>query len=175
MSEVQVWTDGSCWPNPGGPGGYGVVLIYGQHRAELSGGYRASTNNRMELMGAIKALEALTRRCNVVLHSDSQYVVNGIGWSLRWRNKEWKGSDGNPVKNRDLWEQLLVLTERHVVEFKWIRGHNGTAENEVCDVLAGEAAKGQFLEVDHGFELTRLNTNQVVSHIQENINDNGGR
>jgi len=155
MNEVIIYCDGSCWPNPGGPGGYGAVLIYGKHRKEISGGVQASTNNRMELMAAIRALSELNRPCQVTLYSDSQYVVNGATrWAKAWKKRDWKTSDGLPVKNRDLWEALLVLSSQHFIEFQWVRGHNGHPENELCDQLAGQAAKGNNLEVDGGFNGT---------------------
>jgi ribonuclease HI len=153
--DVTIYTDGGCSPNPG-PGGYGAILIYGAHRRELSGGYRHTTNNRMELMGAIRALEALKQPCNVALWSDSQYVVNGIqkGWAKRWRANGWRRSDKSIAENHDLWEQLLALCEKHTIRFEWIRGHSGHAENERCDELA-TAARQQSLPPDERYEAQR--------------------
>ena len=153
MKKVIMYTDGGCSPNPG-PGGYGIVLIYGEHRREFSGGYRRTTNNRMELIAAIRGLQALKEPCHVALFSDSQYVVNGIskGWAQRWKSRGWLLSDKRPAENIDLWEQLLALCETHQVRFEWIRGHNGHAENECCDRLAGEASRRQDLPIDAIYE-----------------------
>ena len=153
MKKVTIYTDGGCTPNPG-PGGYGIVLIYGEQRRELSGGYRSTTNNRMELTAAIRGLQALKEPCDVTLFSDSQYVVNGItkGWARTWKSKGWIKSDKRPAENIDLWEDLLNLCETHTVRFEWIRGHNGHAENECCDRLAGDASRRQDLPIDSGYE-----------------------
>ncbi len=151
--HVVIYTDGACTGNPG-PGGYGVVLIYGEHRRELSGGYRRTTNNRMELMGPIKGLEALNQSCRVTLNSDSQYVVEGIekGWAKRWRGNGWMRNKRERAVNPDLWGKLLELCETHEVEFRWVRGHAGDVENERCDQLAVEAAHLKDLPVDDGYE-----------------------
>ena len=153
MKKVTIYTDGGCSPNPG-PGGYGIVLIYGEQRRELSGGYRSTTNNRMELTAAIRGLQALKEPCDVTLFSDSQYVVNGItkGWARRWKSKGWIKSDKRLAENIDLWEDLLNLCETHTVRFEWIRGHNGHAENECCDRLAGDASRRQNLPIDSVYE-----------------------
>ena len=153
MKKVTIYTDGGCSPNPG-PGGYGIVLIYGEQRRELSGGYRSTTNNRMELTAAIRGLQALKEPCDVTLFSDSQYVVNGItkGWARRWKSKGWIKSDKRPAENIDLWEDLLNLCETHTVRFEWIRGYNGHAENECCDRLAGDASRRQNLPIDSVYE-----------------------
>lgn len=150
--HVVIYTDGACTGNPG-PGGYGVVLQYGGHRRELSGGFRRTTNNRMELTAAIKALEALKEPCRVSLFSDSEYVVNGImkGWARGWRDKGWRRS-GKTVPNRDLWGRLLELCDYHEVQVQWVEGHAGHAENERCDELAVSAAAGANLPVDPGYE-----------------------
>lgn len=149
---VFVFTDGACLGNPG-PGGYGAILQYGDHRRELSGGYRKTTNNRMELMGAIKALEALTQRCDVTLVSDSEYVVNSLskGWARGWREKGWRRK-GGVVPNWELWQRLLELTDRHRLRVQWVEGHAGHVENERCDALAVAAARGGDLAVDEGYE-----------------------
>jgi len=153
VKKVTIYTDGGCSPNPG-PGGYGIVLIYGEQRRELSGGYRNTTNNRMELTAAIRGLQALKEPCAVTLFSDSQYVVNGItkGWARRWKSKGWVKSDKRPAENIDLWEDLLNLCETHTVRFEWIRGHNGHVENECCDRLAGDASRRQDLPIDSAYE-----------------------
>ena len=151
--HVDIYTDGACTGNPG-PGGYGVVLLYGEHRRELSGGFRLTTNNRMELMGPIKGLEALNQSCRVTLHSDSQYVVEGIekGWAKRWRGNGWMRNKRERAINPDLWEKLLDLCGAHEVEFRWVRGHAGDVENERCDQLAVEAAHRRDLPADEGYE-----------------------
>ena len=154
MKQVQIYTDGGCAPTNPGPGGYGVVLIFGEHRRELSGGYRLTTNNRMELTAAIQGLQVLKEPCDVALFSDSQYVVNGItkGWARKWRSNGWRLCDKRPAENVDLWQQLLELCEKHTVRFEWIRGHNGHAENECCDRLAGLAARQSDLAIDVVYE-----------------------
>jgi ribonuclease HI len=151
--QVTIYTDGACLGNPG-PGGYGVVLLYGDHRKELSGGYRLTTNNRMELTAAIKGLAALKTPCAVELFSDSEYVVNAVekGWARRWRANGWHRPNKQLAENRDLWEKLLKLCERHRVRFKWIKGHAGHAENERCDRLAFQAAQLPNLPADQGYE-----------------------
>ncbi len=146
---VTIYSDGACSGNPG-PGGYGVILEYNGHRKEISGGYRRTTNNRMELMGAIAGLEALTEPCSVTLVTDSQYVVNGIekGWAARWRARGWMRNAKERALNPDLWQRLLDLVARHEVRFRWIRGHAGHAENERCDALAVAAASRSDLPED---------------------------
>ena len=137
MRFVEIFTDGACSGNPG-PGGYGVILRCDGHEKELSGGEAHTTNNRMELMGVITALEALKYPCEVKLTTDSTYVVDGItkNWAVGWRKRGWKKSDGKPALNSDLWGRLLDLLEIHKVEFCWIKGHAGHEENERCDRLA---------------------------------------
>jgi ribonuclease HI len=151
--EVTIYTDGACIRNPG-PGGYGVVLLYRKHRKELSGGFRVTTNNRMELYAAIMGLEALTSRCSVRLYSDSQYVVQAMreGWALRWRSRGWKRNKEDKAVNPDLWARLLDAAEHHDVEFLWVKGHAGNRENERCDRLAEGAATGKNLPPDEGYE-----------------------
>ena len=130
------------------------MLIYGTHRRELSGGFRKTTNNRMEIYAAIKGLEAIREPCRVTLYSDSQYLVNAIqkGWAKRWQANGWRRSKREKALNPDLWERLLSLCEVHKVRFEWVRGHAGQMENERCDRLAGEAARGSGLAVDQGYE-----------------------
>ena len=140
MKKVEIFTDGACKGNPG-PGGYGAVMVYGKHRKELAGGYRLTTNNRMELMAAIAALEVLTEGCEVTLHIDSQYVRQGITeWMPGWVRRGWKTAGGDPVKNRDLWERLHAATLRHQIDWRWVKGHSGDPDNERVDTLARNAA-----------------------------------
>ena len=151
--KIEIYTDGACSGNPG-KGGYGVVLLYGKHRKELSGGYQLTTSNRMELQAAIKALETLKKACPVKMYSDSQYLVNSMtkGWVENWKAKNWRKSDKDKVKNVDLWEKLLELCKKHQVEFQWIKGHNGEGENERCDFLAKSALQAEVLEKDEGYQ-----------------------
>ena len=137
MKQVEIHTDGACSGNPG-PGGWAAILIYKKIERELSGGERQTTNNRMELTAAINALEALNEPCEVALHSDSKYLVDGMtkGWAKTWRKNNWIKSDKKPALNPELWESLLDLCEKHKVKFIWVRGHNGDAYNERCDTLA---------------------------------------
>lgn len=151
--QVTIYTDGGCDPNPG-PGGYGVVLLFGAHRRELSGGFRLTTNNRMEIYAAIQGLEALKEPCQVTIYSDSGYLVNAIskGWAKRWRARHWMRNSTERALNPDLWERLLGLCEKHRVTFTWLKGHAGFAENERCDQLAAQARFGRDLPVDEGYE-----------------------
>jgi len=136
---VEIWTDGGCKPNPG-PGGWGAILCFRGKERALSGGELATTNNRMELTAAAAALEALTRPCRVVLHTDSEYVKNGITrWHTGWVRKNWRNAAGDPVANMDLWKRLLAAEKPHQVEWKWVRGHSGNVMNERVDVMATEA------------------------------------
>ena len=153
LKHVTMYTDGACSGNPG-PGGYGVALISGTHRRELSGGFRLTTNNRMELMAVIAGLRALRRRCAVTIYSDAGYVVNGIeqGWAKGWRERGWRKSDRKPAENVDLWETLLELLERHEAKFVWVRGHAGNAENERCDLIALEQTQRPDLPADEVYE-----------------------
>ena len=137
--NVEIFCDGACSGNPG-PGGYGVILRYGGHEKELAGAEGETTNNRMELTGAITALESLKRPCRVILTTDSQYLVKGMTeWLDGWVKKGWKNSKKEPVLNRDLWERLLELAKIHQIEWVWVRGHDGHPENERCDELARKA------------------------------------
>ena len=138
--QVEVHTDGACLGNPG-PGGWGALLRWREIERELSGGEPDTTNNRMELMAAIAALEALREPCDVILTTDSQYVRQGIlDWLANWIRRGWKTAGGDPVKNRDLWERLHAATGRHRIDWKWVKGHNGDPDNERVDVLARNAA-----------------------------------
>lgn len=138
-NEVIIYTDGACRGNPG-PGGWGAILSYGSTKKKLSGSESESTNNRMELMAAISALESLTRSCNIKLYTDSQYVRKGIlEWMDNWKNRGWKTAARKPVKNQDLWMRLDAAIERHEIEWHWVKGHSGVEGNEIADDLANEA------------------------------------
>ena len=158
--KVVIYTDGGCIGNPG-PGGYGIVLLYENQRVELSGGFRMTTNNRMELMACIVGLQALEKKSRVVLLSDSRYVVDSIskGWARRWKANRWMRTKKEKAENFDLWDELLQLCDRHDVEFVWVPGHAGNLENERCDQLSMEAASKDDLPADSYFE--RLQGNQL--------------
>ena len=136
MKKIQIYTDGACRGNPG-PGGWAAILMYGDVKKEISGGEPETTNNRMELISVISALEALRQPCAVTLYTDSQYVANAVnlGWLASWQRMGWKRKTGE-VKNPDLWQRLLPLLERHVVEFIWVKGHADNEYNNRCDELA---------------------------------------
>ena len=142
MKTVHIYTDGACKGNPGN-GGWGTILVYGEHEKEMSGGEALTTNNRMELMAVISGLEALKEPCAVVLTSDSTYVVNSVtkGWLDGWAKKNWVKSGNTPVPNTDLWKRLLAAMKPHKIEWVWVRGHNGHPYNERCDRLAVAAAE----------------------------------
>ncbi|MDJ0608736.1 MAG: ribonuclease HI [Kiloniellales bacterium] len=141
MNRVEIFTDGACSGNPG-PGGWGALLRYGETEKELSGGERSTTNNRMEMMAAIAALESLKRPCRVVLTTDSTYLRDGITkWIEGWKRKGWKTAAGKPVKNQDLWQRLEKALVQHTVDWHWVRGHAGHDENERVDELARVAAR----------------------------------
>lgn len=149
MAKITVYTDGSSLGNPG-PGGYGIVLMSGKHRREISEGFRKTTNNRMELLAVIVALETLKGTGHsVMIYSDSKYVVEAVekGWVFNWQKKGFKSK-----KNPDLWSRFLKIYPKHNVRFQWVKGHANIPENERCDKLAVEAASGKNLEIDHGFE-----------------------
>lgn len=137
MKKVEIYTDGACRGNPG-PGGWGAILVCGKAEKELSGGDAETTNNRMELMGAIAAFEALKEPCSVTFTSDSQYVINGLekGWAVSWKKRGWKKSDGSAAQNPQLWDRLLAAIAPHEIKYVWVRGHNGHPYNERCDSLA---------------------------------------
>lgn len=150
---ILVYSDGGARNNPG-PGGYGVLIVDGSQRREISGGFSHTTNNRMELMGCIVALRYLADDNRpICLYTDSSYVVNGIskGWAKNWRRKGWIKSDGKPALNPDLWDELLQLTERRAITFNWVKGHAGHPENERCDELAVAASYKQDLPEDSGY------------------------
>lgn len=151
QKSVEIFTDGSCLGNPG-PGGYGVILRYKGREKELNQGYQNTTNNRMELLAAIVGLETLTEPCSVTLYTDSQYVKQGIeSWLANWKKRNWKTSNREDVKNKDLWQRLDAINQQHKVTWRWVKGHAGHAENERCDELARSAASGKNLIPDSGF------------------------
>ena len=152
MHTVEIFTDGACSGNPG-PGGWGAILRMGEHYKELSGGEPDTTNNRMELMAAIVALEALKEHCEVILSTDSQYVRQGITqWIHNWKKRGWKTADKKPVKNVDLWQRLDAALGQHQIKWEWVKGHAGHPENERCDELARAAAMNPTLE-DTGYQV----------------------
>lgn len=140
MKQIEIHTDGACLGNPG-PGGWAALLRYGSRERELAGGEAQTTNNRMELMAAIMALETLTEACDAVLHTDSQYVRQGITeWMPNWLRRNWKTAGGAAVKNRDLWERLHTATQRHRIDWRWVKGHSGDPDNDRVDELARDEA-----------------------------------
>jgi ribonuclease HI len=150
LKKIEIFTDGSCLGNPG-PGGYGAILRYKKNELTLSGGYILTTNNRMELMAAIVALERLTQPCECKLYTDSQYVRNGISqWIFNWKKNGWLTANKKPVKNVDLWQRLDRVLQKQQVEWIWVKGHAGHLENERCDQLAREAADNPQ-QYDEGF------------------------
>lgn len=153
LRHVTIHTDGSCLGNPG-PGGYGVLLEHNGHEKELSGGYRRTTNNRMEILAVIIGLEALAEPCSVTVYSDSRYVVDAIekGWAVKWRANGWMRNKRERALNPDLWDRLLKALSGHEVELKWVRGHAGNTGNIRADKLAVKAAGGANLLRDDGFE-----------------------
>lgn len=153
LKQVVIYTDGACTGNPG-PGGYGIILQYGEKRREISAGFRRTTNNRMELMAAIVGLETLRYRCSVTICTDSQYLVKGItlGWARRWRANGWRRNAQEKAINADLWGRLLDLCAQHEVVFEWVKGHADHPENERCDRLAVLAAQGADLSIDTGYD-----------------------
>ncbi|PID58641.1 ribonuclease HI [candidate division KSB3 bacterium] len=150
MKHVEIYTDGACLNNPYGNGGYGAIIVDGEQQRELSGGFQNTTNNRMEMMAVIAGLEALEGACEVMLYSDSQYIVNSInkGWVYRWKANNWMRNKKERALNVDLWRRILSLCNTHNVTFRWLRGHSGHPENERCDRLAAAALKGDDLPSD---------------------------
>ena len=148
LKKVTIYTDGACSGNPG-PGGWGAILEYGPHRKELSGYMAGTTNNRMELFAAISALGALKEPCDVVLYSDSSYLVNAFeqNWLTNWKRNNWKNSAGKPVENQDLWTVLLIQTKKHHVKFVWVKGHASNPNNNRCDELA-RSAIGEYRRIN---------------------------
>jgi ribonuclease HI len=153
LPAVEIYTDGGCDPNPG-PGAYGVVLLHPKKRKAISGGFRRTTNNRMEILAAIAGLELLKQPCTVRLYSDSQYLVKAMteGWMAKWKRKDWWRTNTERPENVDLWKRLDQLCATHQVKFLWVKGHAGNKENEACDRLATMALTLPNLAVDHGYE-----------------------
>jgi len=153
LKKVTIYTDGACSGNPG-PGGYAAIMVSAGNEKVITGGFRNTTNNRMEMMAVINALKALKESCSVQIVSDSEYIVNAVnkGWAVRWRDSDWKRNKKEKALNPDLWEQLLSLVDLHDVTFLWTRGHNGNEYNERCDQLAVEAAQQPLLTCDIGYE-----------------------
>ncbi len=158
---VTIYTDGACSGNPG-RGGYGVILMAGDRRKELSQGYRLTTNNRMELMAAIAGLRELKFSSAVTIYTDSRYVLDGIerGWAKNWRANGWRRKTGEPALNADLWAQLLDLCDAHQVQFAWVRGHTDDVNNEYCDRLAVAATRGNTFIIDQGYEQVEPTSSQ---------------
>lgn len=152
MKTVDIYTDGACSGNPG-KGGYGVVMLYGGRRKEMSEGFELTTNNRMETLAVIKALEVLKEPCKVNLYSDSKYVVDAIekGWVIKWRDNKWMRNKKEKASNVDLWERMLKLLEVHEVKFIWVKGHADNVENERCDELARFAIQSEILQNDEKY------------------------
>lgn len=147
MSKVLMYTDGACRGNPG-PGGWGVWMQYREHVKELCGGETETTNNRMELMAAIQGLEALTRPCDIILYTDSQYVRKGISeWLANWKARGWLTAAKKPVKNADLWQRLDAATQQHTVEWRWVKGHSGDVHNERADELANQGLEQHLASI----------------------------
>ena len=153
MKQVEIYTDGACSGNPG-PGGYGIILTYKRNKKELSGGFIRTTNNRMELLAAIVALDALTEPCEVTLYSDSRYLVDSVtkNWLQSWKRRNWIKADKSPVKNVDLWERYLAAQSRHKITMVWVKGHAENEFNNRCDELARSAAAAPGLPEDPGLE-----------------------
>ena len=151
--KVVIYTDGACSGNPG-PGGYGTVMQYGENRKELSGGFRRTTNNRMELLAVIEGLQLLKRPCEVTVFSDSKYIVDAVnkGWARRWQANGWKRNRKDRALNPDLWADLLKLLDTHEVSMHWVKGHAGNPGNERADALAVAASQGENLAIDEGYE-----------------------
>lgn len=152
MRKVVIHTDGACKGNPG-PGAFGAVLVCGNHRKEISAGYRLTTNNRMELRAAIAALELLSEPCEIELHSDSKYLIDAIkkNWIDGWKRRGWLTAAKQPVKNQDLWQSLVNAMTPHRIHWHWVKGHAGHRENERCDELANQAVASGNLMEDTGF------------------------
>jgi ribonuclease HI len=150
LKQLRIFTDGSCLGNPG-PGGYGLVMKYKTQIKEMSGGFTLTTNNRMELLAPIVALESLYDECQIILVSDSQYMRQGItSWIHGWKKNNWMTSTKQPVKNVDLWQRLDIAAQKHQIDWRWVKGHAGHIENERCDDLARNAAMGKHLQEDEG-------------------------
>lgn len=152
MKEVKIYTDGACSGNPG-KGGYGAVLIYGEHKKEISEGFLLTTNNRMEILAVLKALQCLKEPCSITLTSDSKYVIDALskGWAEKWKQNGWMRTKSDRALNVDLWEPLLLEISKHKMEYVWVKGHAGHPENERCDALATSAYGKYNLSEDTGY------------------------
>ena len=159
MKQVTIYTDGACSGNPG-PGGYGAFIKYGKNIKDLSGGFRRTTNNRMELLAVIVSLEMLKKPCEVTIYSDSRYIVDAVnkGWARRWKANGWRRNKNEKAVNPDLWARLLTLLDTHDTEFRWVKGHAGNKGNERADALAVAAANGKDLAIDNGYETPAKDT-----------------
>jgi ribonuclease HI len=169
LKEVKIYTDGSCSKNPGGLSGWGAILIYvggggREYRKEIYGGFRSSTNNRMELMAILQAISLSKEPCKVFIHTDSQYVTKAfnLGWIINWQTKNWKD-----VKNVDLWKQILVLCSPHQIEWLWIKGHNGHPEQERSDYLANLGVKSKEIAIDFAYEQFVIQENQAKDQVKD--------
>jgi ribonuclease HI len=173
LKEVTIYTDGCCIMNPG-PGGYGVILCYNNHEKELSGGFRLTTSNRMEIMAAIVGLKVLKTPCSVTLYSDSKYLVESMteGWVHCWKINNWWRNKKEKAVNIDLWEELLDLCGKHKVKFVWLKGHNGHIYNERCDAISKKAANQQNLTIDEGYEQYKDKSIDTGQLFIENLNHN---
>ncbi len=158
LKTVELFSDGACSGNPG-KGGYGTILKYGEIKKEISGGFRLTTNNRMEIIGVLEGFEKLKEPCNVIVTSDSKYVIDALskGWVYGWQKKGWIKSDKKRAQNVDLWERLLKEIAKHNVTYNWIKGHAGHPENERCDHLAVSAYSGDDLMIDAEYEREKEN------------------
>jgi ribonuclease HI len=169
---LEIWTDGACHGNPG-PGGYGIIFKHHGERKARSGGFKMTTNNRMEILAAIVALETLVEKTATVIYSDSQYLVKAMtqGWAMRWKAAGWKRNRKDKALNPDLWDRLMGLCEKHTVEFRWIKGHDLQVENEWCDQLAETAASQPDLPVDPGYqgEIDPSPANSVLTNPQSKL------
>ncbi len=153
MKKIIIYTDGSSRGNPG-PGGYGTLMIYQDHRKELSGGFAKTTNNRMEILAALTGIESLLEPCQITVYSDSKYVIDTMdkGWIHGWKKKGWSRGPNKPLKNADLWQRMAEAIHGHQISWKWVKGHSGQPENERCDQLATEAADLRGNPKDSGFK-----------------------
>ena len=175
MHKVTIYTDGACLGNPG-PGGWAAILKYKDKSKELAEGFKLTTNNRMELLAIIKALETLKFPCQVDLYTDSRYVSNAINqnWIKKWQKNGWKTSGKSKVKNQDLWQRLLPLLDKHEVKFHWLKGHSGDKENEKCDLLARRAAQKDNLLIDDGY-ISHQQKESPAKSRNSQITDRGDR
>lgn len=163
MKQITIYTDGGARGNPG-PGGFGAVMLFGEHRKEVKGAFKLTTNNRMEQMAAIASLELLSEPCQISLHSDSKYLVDAINknWLKGWKQRGWIKSDKKPVLNKDLWQRLDAARTGHEITWKWVKGHAGNPLNERCDELVHEAIDAGNLQIDQGYEDSQADKNSSL-------------